>query len=74
MADVVDNMIVEGLSGKLGNQIMIRRLRNGRTIVCKKPDFSQRKLSSAQKEHHQRVKQASAYARSHPATTPFTLN
>ncbi len=63
MADVVDNVIVEGLSGKLGRQLVIRRLRDGRTIVCKKADFSHRKLSEAQQEHHRRVRQASAYAK-----------
>jgi hypothetical protein len=64
MADVVDNIIVEGLSGKLGRQLVVRRLRDGRTIVCKHPDFSSRKLSDSQKEHHERVKRAAAYARS----------
>lgn len=70
MADVVDNVIVEGLSGKLGKQLVIRRLRDGRTIVCKKADFSRRKLSEAQMEHHQRVKQASAYAKPASQSNP----
>jgi hypothetical protein len=71
MADVVDNVIVEGLSGKLGKQLVIRRLRDGRTIVCKSPDFSHRKLSEAQKEHHQRVRQASAYAKPASKSNPI---
>ena len=71
MADVVDNVIVEGLSGKLGRQLVIRRLRDGRTIVCKSPDFSHRKLSEAQKEHHRRVRQASAYAKPASISNPI---
>ncbi len=71
MAKVVDNIIVEGLSGKLGDQIVIRRLRDGRTIVCKKADFSHRKLSEAQKAHHRRVKQASAYAKPASLSNPL---
>ena len=42
MAQVVDNIFARGLSGKLGDQVVFRRLRDGRTIVCVKPDFSHR--------------------------------
>jgi hypothetical protein len=63
MAKVRDNILVRGLSGKLGGQIVFRHLRDGRTIVCTPPDFSHRKLSRDQKGHHQRVKEAAAYAK-----------
>ena len=62
MAKVRNNLLIRGLSGKLGDQFVIRQLRDGRTIVCARPDFSGRILSAGQKEHHQRVKQAAAYA------------
>jgi hypothetical protein len=71
MALVVDNIITEGLSGRLGDQVVFRRLRNGRTYLCKKPNFSNRKLSDAQKEHHGRVKSAAAYARNASRTNPL---
>lgn len=71
MAKVIDNVIVQGLSGQLGGQIVMRRLRDGRTIVCKSPDFSSRKLSESQKEHHRRVKAASQYARSASRSNPI---
>jgi hypothetical protein len=64
MAKVVNNIFVRGLSGQVGGQFVIRRLKDGRTIVCKSPDFSHRKLSENQKEHHGRVQRAAAYARS----------
>ena len=70
MAKVVNNIFVRGLSGQVGGQFVMRRLRDGRTIVCKSPDFSHRKLSEAQKEHHMRVKQASAYAKPASLSNP----
>ena len=63
MARVKTNAIVRGLSGKFGDQIVFRHLRDGRTIVCAKPDFSKRKLSKSQEEHHDRFIAASAYAK-----------
>ena len=62
MAKVRNNLLIRGLSGKLGNQFVIRQLCDGRTIVCTRPDFSGRILSASQREHHQRVKEAAAYA------------
>jgi len=63
MAKVRSNPIVEGLSGKLGDQLVFRHLRDGRTILCAKPDFSRRKLSAKQKAHHAKFKAGAAYAR-----------
>jgi hypothetical protein len=70
MAKVVDNILVRGLSGKLGNQVVFRRLRDGRTIVCNTPDFSRRKLSKPQKAHHKRFQAAAAYARDASRSNP----
>ncbi len=71
MAKVVNNIFVRGLSGQLGGQFVIRRLRDGRTIVCKSPDFSSRVLSEGQKEHHTRFKAASQYARNASRSNPI---
>ena len=71
MAQVVNNIFARGLSGKLGDQVVFRHLRDGRTIVCTKPDFSRRKLSQEQKEHHKRFKVAAAYARSAARREPI---
>ena len=71
MAKVIDNVLVRGLSGKLGDQVVIRRLRDGRTIVCAKPDFSNRKLSKGQKSHHKRFQAAADYAREAARTNPI---
>jgi len=71
MAKIHDNIIMQGLSGKLGNKLVFRTLRDGTTVVCKVPNFTDRKLSKAQKEHHKRFQDASAYAKSASRTQPI---
>ena len=63
MAEVKANPIVQGLSGGLGRDLMFRRLRDGRTILCVKPDFSRRVFSEGQLSHQERFKLAAAYAK-----------
>ena len=63
MAKVRSNVFVRGVSGKVGDQFVLRLLRDGSTVLCNIPDFSNRKLSKDQKAHHQRFKEAAAYAR-----------
>jgi len=71
MAKIHDNIIMQGLSGKLGNKLVFRTLRDGTTVVCKVPNFTDRKLSKAQKEHHKRFQDASAYAKNASRTQPI---
>ena len=71
MAKVHNNIFVRGLSGKLAGQFVLRTLRDGRTVVCKIPDFSNRKLSKDQKNHHKRFRAASAYAKSASRSNPI---
>ncbi len=71
MAKVRNNVFVRGLSGKLGGQFVLRTLRDGRTIVCNVPDFSNRNLSKDQKEHHKRFQAAAAYARVASKSNPI---
>lgn len=70
MAKVVSNQVVQGVSGGLGRDLMLRRLRDGRTILCVKPDFSRRKLSEGQQAHYQRFREGAAYARDAAKTEP----
>jgi hypothetical protein len=62
MAKVINNVILEGLSGSIGN-LVFRQMPDGSTRVSAKPDFSNRVFSREQKEHQSRFKQAVAYAR-----------
>src|SRR5512141_2966107 len=71
MAKVRSNIVVRGLSGKIGDQIVFRRLRGGRTVACAMPDFSRRKLSAEQKSHHEKFKMGAAYARDAARSQPI---
>jgi hypothetical protein len=70
MAKVLSNPVVQGLSGSLGRELMFRRLADGRTILCVKPDFSRRILSEQQQTHHRRFREASVYARNAAKSQP----
>lgn len=50
---------------------MFRRLRDGRTILCQKPDFSRREFSKQQLSHQQRFKAAAAYAKTAAQNQPI---
>ena len=71
MAKIRSNVLVRGLTGSPGHQWCSVNSRDGRTIVCLPPDFSNRKLSKDQKAHHQRFKEAAAYARDAALTKPI---
>lgn len=61
MAYVKNNIVTEGLSGKLGNTIVFRQV-GGKTIVAAKPTKTKRESSEAQKTHQRRFRAASRYA------------
>lgn len=63
MAIVKRNIIVEGLSGSLGGQLVFQRGRGGRTIVRAMPTPSERPPTESQLTTRARFAQASAYAR-----------
>ncbi|HCR72014.1 MAG TPA: hypothetical protein DIW23_11260 [Anaerolineae bacterium] len=64
MAKVRKNLIIQGLSGSLGEQLVIRHDRAGRTIVAVSPSFDpDRTFSEAQQETQERFRQATAYAK-----------
>lgn len=70
MAKVRSNVIVRGLSGSLGG-LVFRHLRDGRTILCSKPDFSDRKFSPEQTAHQRRFRVAASYAQSAAKLEPL---
>src|SRR5664279_4575651 len=61
MAKVKTNMIVRGISGKLGG-LVFQHMPDGTTYVRNSPDFSNRKFSEGQTTHQNRFKEAIAYA------------
>jgi hypothetical protein len=62
MAKIKLNPIVEELSGGLGN--LVFRSSNGKTVLARKPDFSDTEVSEDQAAHRERFRQAVAYGRS----------
>lgn len=71
MAKVKKNIVLEGISGKLGIQLVFRHLRDGRTIVCVPPDFSNRVLSTAQTAHQTKFKAGTIYAKEASKVEPL---
>lgn len=66
MVKVKKNIVMEGMSGALGDQLILKWVRGGRTILCVKPTFDpDRQYSEAQLAHQQRFREASAYGRQH---------
>lgn len=63
MAKVGKNIITQGLSGMLGDQLVFR-IRGGKTIVSKAPVKTDTPLSESQKHHKRRFQEAVLYAKS----------
>lgn len=60
MAKVKNNIVTEGLSGKLGDRIVFRQ-KAGKTIVAVKPQFTEER-SEAQQEHARKFREGTQYA------------
>lgn len=64
MAKVRNNIVIHGLSGSLGDQLVVRQDKAGRTIVGTSPNFDpDRSFSDAQKEVHENFREATSYAK-----------
>jgi len=64
MAKVRHNIVIEGLSGGLGDQLVIKMDKAGRTIVSTMPTFNEnREFSPAQQAQQEAFREASAYAK-----------
>lgn len=62
MAHVKKNVVTEGLSGKLGNNIVFRN-RGGKTVVSVTPEKKKWQPTEAQHQHTRRFRQAIAYGK-----------
>lgn len=64
MAKLRKNIIIQGLSGSLGDQLVIKQDKAGRTIISASPTFNEnRTFSEAQLERQERFREASSYAK-----------
>ena len=64
MATVRRNLVIEGLGGMLGNQLILKRDKAGRTIISIKPRFDEnREFTPAQVAQQEKFQEATAYAK-----------
>ncbi|MBN2117968.1 MAG: hypothetical protein JW730_15430 [Anaerolineales bacterium] len=64
MAKVRNNVLVRGLSGSFGEQMVIKVDKAGRTIVSNKPEFDEnRAFTPAQQTQQERFREAAMYAK-----------
>ncbi len=63
MAKIQSNLVIHGLSGMLGKQVVVRRLKNGQYVLSAAPHRRSRELSVAQKAHLEKFRQAIVYAK-----------
>jgi len=66
VAKVKSNILLDGVSGKVGDVLVFRQMR-GKTILAKAPDMSRQILSPAQKTHLNKFQLAKEYARKQTA-------
>jgi len=65
MANVRHNVVVEGLGGMLGRQLVFKKDKAGRTIISYKPTFDEnRTFSPAQQAQQEAFREAVAYGKS----------
>ncbi|MCE9645288.1 MAG: hypothetical protein K8S20_04750 [Chloroflexi bacterium] len=64
MAKVRNNIVIKGLSGSIGDQLVIKQDKAGRTIVAASPaDDPNRVFTAAQRQVQEKFREASAYAK-----------
>lgn len=64
MAKVKDNLVTEGLSGKLGKRLVFRTGKNGKTVLAVRPTYSEdREYNDAQLAQQEAFRMATIYAK-----------
>ena len=71
MAKVQSNLIIHGLSGMLGKQVVVRRMKNGSYVLAAKPNHHSQEVTEAQKEQREKFRQAILYAKGAQAMAEY---
>jgi hypothetical protein len=71
MAKIKNNLIIHGLSGMLGKQVVVRRLKDGQYVLSAAPNHQSHELTDAQKEHREKFRQAILYAKGAQETAEY---
>lgn len=72
MAKVQKNIIIDGISGSLGDQLVIKTGKGGQTIISTKPKFPQnRTFTDAQTAQQEKFREGTAYAKDAAKSEPL---
>jgi hypothetical protein len=71
MAKIENNLIIHGLSGMLGKQVVVRRMKNGHYVLAAKPAHRLREATDAQKQQREKFRQAVLYAKGAKGTAEY---
>ena len=71
MAKIQSNLVIHGLSGMLGRQVVVRRLKNGQYVLSAAPTRRSQARSDAQKAHQEKFLQAILYAKGAQGTPEY---
>lgn len=63
MAKVKNNIVMHGLSGMLGKQVVVRRQKNGEYVLSAAPHHTEHEPTDVEKAHRERFRQAILYAK-----------
>ncbi len=71
MAKITNNLVIHGISGMLGRQVVVRRMRNGQYTLSAAPKRSSKEQTVAQKEHRERFRLATQFAKTAQSTPEY---
>ncbi len=71
MAKVQSNLVIHGLSGMLGRQLVVRRRKNGQYVLYAAPGARSKDMSDAQKQQCDKFRQAVLYAKGAQKTPEY---
>lgn len=71
MAKIHSNLVIHGLSGMLGKQVVVRRMKNGQYVLSAAPNHRPKELTDAQKVHREKFHQAILFAKGAQSTPEY---
>ncbi len=63
MAKLINNPVMQGVSGKIGKTLIFRQMKNGTTVIAMRPKPRTKPITPAEAATHQRFKEAAHIAK-----------
>jgi len=63
MAKLINNPVMQGVSGKIGKTLIFRQMKNGTTVIAMRPKPRTKPITPAEAATHQRFKEAALIAK-----------